>query len=136
MTDLVCDYVCLCEVAGRAQALLHYGVEARIDIEFLIPRAIEWADGGGRVAAAASRYAISKHDERGRLVGARRTAVARQCPAFEERRPHVFGRSEDDTGEIARSAIRLRRLPDAGAGRRRRSRVTTHQRSQELLLES
>src|SRR5262245_51952580 len=33
VTDLVRDYVCLCEVAGRAQALLHDAVETRIDIE-------------------------------------------------------------------------------------------------------
>src|SRR5215831_17262881 len=65
VTDLVCDHVCLGKVAGRAQALRQDAVEARIDIEFLIRRAIEWAGSGGCVAAAASRYAVRKHDERG-----------------------------------------------------------------------
>src|SRR5262245_61682060 len=52
VTDLVCDHVCLCEVAWRAQAPLHDDVEARIDIESLIRRAIEWTDAGGCIAAA------------------------------------------------------------------------------------
>src|SRR5262252_3964708 len=78
VTHLVCDHVCLGKVAGRAQALRQNAVKARVDVEFLIRRAIEWPGGGGCLAAA-SRYAVGKYDERGRPVDARRTAVGRQC---------------------------------------------------------
>src|SRR5262245_13319858 len=97
VADLVCNHVRLCEVAGRAQALFHHHVEARIDVKLLIPRCIGWADVGCRVAAAAGGYAIGKHDKGGMLVGARRTTVTWQQASFEDRRPHVLRRSEDDT---------------------------------------
>src|SRR5262245_4662867 len=69
VTDLVCNHVRLGEVAGRAQAPFHHDVKARIDVELLIPRAIEWADVGARVAAPAGGYAVGKHDERRMPVG-------------------------------------------------------------------
>ena len=137
VTDLVCEYVCLCEVAGRAQALFHDAVKARIDIEFLIRRAIERAHGGGCIAAAARRDTIGKHDESRMPVGTRSAAVGRQCSAGEERCPHVFSRPEHGAREITRRAVRLRRLADAGrAWPRRRPLAATGQRSENLLLES
>jgi hypothetical protein len=68
VTDLVCDHIRLGEVAWCGQAPFNYAVEARIDLELLIPRAIEWADVEGRVAAPAGGHAIAKHDERGMLL--------------------------------------------------------------------
>src|SRR5262245_53401092 len=137
VADFVRNHVRLCEVAGRVQALFHQSVETRVDVELLIRRAIEWADAGGRVAAAAGGHAAREHDERGMSVGARRSAVAWQRPTLEERRPHVLGRSEDDAREITRRAVHLRRLADAHSARRRRcSLVTAHQSHQELLPET
>ena len=52
MPDLVRDDVGLGEVARGAQALFHYGVKTRIDVEFSIARAVKWSDRGGCVAAS------------------------------------------------------------------------------------
>src|SRR4029079_5153603 len=106
MLDFVRDHVGLREVSGRAEALLQVAVEAQVDVDAVVIRAVERPD--GRLREAASRpYRIAEQNELRLFVG---LAVA-----VEQSVPGLFGVRQDHGYELAelvggRGGILLRAL--------------------------
>jgi hypothetical protein len=62
MANLVGEHVSLREISGCAKAVFQFVVEAKIDVDFLIQRAIERSH-GGLGEATAGAYRVSKQDK-------------------------------------------------------------------------
>ena len=53
MADFVGQYVCLREIAWRAEALLQFAIETQVDVDLPVARAVERS--GGRLGESAGR---------------------------------------------------------------------------------
>ena len=114
MSHLVGDHVCPGEVAGRAELPLHVLVEAQVEIDALVARAVERADRGGRAAATVGLDGARVEDELRGVIG---IAAGR-----ERALPDVLGVVEDVAGEILEIGLGVlagrKRLRVVGARRR------------------
>ncbi len=91
VADLVRDNVGLREIARRMEAALQFLVEAQVDVDGAVERAIEGAHGRLAEPAFGARR-IGKDDELGLLVGASRV--------LEDLLPDVLGIGEDMAHEL------------------------------------
>ena len=90
VAHLMRDDVCIGEIAVRAELLLHRREEGKVDIEFLVGRAVEGAHGRLPLAAAGRSRARVEHEGRG-LIGL--------SHLLEHLRPDILRRGEDLLGE-------------------------------------
>ena len=90
VADLVRQDVRLGELAGRAEASLQLVVEAEVDVDLLVERAVEGA-GGGLAVAAAGLHGVAEEHQLGVLVAAVPASCAR-CPARRRGRTRRTGR--------------------------------------------
>ena len=114
MAHLVGDHVGPGEVAGGAELAPHVLVEAEVEIDALVGRAVERTDRGGRAAAAVGLDGAGVEDQLGRVIG----VVA----GGERPLPDVLSVVEDVAGEVLEVGLRVlarrERLRVVGPGRR------------------
>jgi hypothetical protein len=96
VADFVRDHIGLREIAGRIQPRLHRLIEARVDVEIAVGRAVERANRRWRTAAAGVD-AIGEHNQRRIAVRARLRPVIRHASLLELRAPDVFRGTEHRT---------------------------------------
>ena len=87
MSDLMCDDVCLCKIAGRTELRLQIAIESEIDIHATIAGTVERAD--RRLGEAACGFDSAREQHQGGLL-------VFAAGLSEQRAPGFFRVSEHD----------------------------------------